>query len=348
MSMLKVAIVGSTGYTGVELLRILIKHPEIEIVALTSERFAGQKISDIFPSLESHLGLKCQKLDVKEISKMADLVFLALPHTMSMTAAPYFIESGVKVVDLSADYRLKESQIYQKWYKKEHTSKNLLESSVYGLPELYREQIKEADLIANPGCYPTSIILALAPLLKKEIVELGDIIIDSKSGISGAGRKTALDFHFPECNENIKAYGLGTHRHIPEIEQELSELAQGKVIISFVPHLIPTTRGILSTIYAKLCERINSKELIDIYKDFYKDDCFVKICDEGKMPNTKDVLTTNYCSLGLAVNEKANRVIVVSAIDNLVKGASGQAVQNMNIMCGFEEAMGLDYPAVFP
>ena len=346
--MLKVAIVGASGYTGVELLRILHCHPEAAVTCVTSERSAGKKVSDIFPGLLGRCDLLLENLEPVRVAGKADFIFTALPHKAAMEVVPTFLEMGKQVVDLSADYRLQDAREYEKWYEP-HMSPALLKKAVYGLPELKRARIAGADLVANPGCYPTSVILGLAPLLKKKLIDPASIIADSKSGVTGAGRSAKVDNLYCEVNEGFKAYGVGgVHRHIPEIEQELSHLAGKKLVITFTPHLVPMDRGILSTIYAVPGAPVTTAELLKLYNYFYKGEPFVRILPEGNFPSTAFVRGSNFCDIGLSVDSRSGRVIVVSAIDNLVKGASGQAVQNMNIMCGFPETIGLEELPLFP
>ena len=347
---LQVAIVGSSGYTGGELMRILLGHPKVTVTAITSERSAGQPITAIFPHLASLTRLICEPLDPAVIAKKADLVFLALPHVTAQDAANKFRELGTKVIDLSADYRLADPAVYALWYEHSHQYPELLKQAVYGLPELRREQIKKASLIANPGCYPTSAILGLAPLIKQGmgIADLASIIIDSKSGVSGAGRSPALAYHYPEANEGLMAYKIGTHRHTPEIEQELSALAGHPMTVSFTPHLIPMNRGILTTIYARLTENTDTTTLHARYLDFYKHEPFVRVLPAGQLPNVRNVRGSNFCDIGVTADPRTGRAVVVSVIDNLVKGAAGQAVQNMNLMMAFEETTGLTSAGLFP
>jgi N-acetyl-gamma-glutamyl-phosphate reductase len=346
--MLKVAIVGASGYTGVELLRILHCHPEAAVTCVTSERSAGKKVSDIFPGLLGRCDLLLENLEPVRVAGKADFIFTALPHKAAMEVVPTFLEMGKQVVDLSADYRLQDAREYEKWYEP-HMSPALLKKAVYGLPELKRARIAGADLVANPGCYPTSVILGVAPLLKKKLIDPASIIADSKSGVTGAGRSAKVDNLYCEVNEGFKAYGVGgVHRHIPEIEQELSHLAGKKLVITFTPHLVPMDRGILSTIYAVPGAPVTTAELLKLYNDFYKGEPFVRVLSEGSFPSTAFVRGSNFCDIGLSVDSRSGRIIVVSAIDNLVKGASGQAVQNMNIMCGFPETMGLEGLPLFP
>lgn len=346
--MLKVAIVGASGYTGVELLRILHCHPEVAITCVTSEQSAGKAISEVFPTLRSRYNLVLENLEPVRIADRADFIFTALPHKAAMEVVPTFLKLGKRVVDLSADYRLRDAKEYEAWYEP-HMNPALLEQSVYGLPELRREKITGADLVANPGCYPTSVILGLAPILKKKLIDPATIIADSKSGVSGAGRSSKVDNLYCEVNEGFKAYGVGgAHRHIPEIEQELSLLAGKQLKITFTPHLVPMDRGILSTIYATPTSAVSSAELLELYRAYYQGEAFVRILPEGSFPSTSHVRGSNFCDIGLAVDNRTGRIVVVSAIDNLIKGASGQAVQNMNIMNGFPENLGLESLALFP
>jgi N-acetyl-gamma-glutamyl-phosphate reductase len=345
--MVKAAIFGASGYTGQELTRILSGHPEVKLVAVTSRRFAGQPVSEVFPSLQGLTSLKYQNTTPAQISNICDVVFLALPHGVSMNIAPEFIGKGKKVIDLSADYRLRDIKTYETWYGK-HSSAKLIKDAVYGIPELYRQKIKETKFIANPGCYPTSIILGLAPVLKKKLIGVSTIIADSASGVSGAGREPLTGSLFCEVDGGFKAYKVGKHRHLPEIEQELNALAGKKFAISFTPHLLPVKRGILSTIYAKLKKNISLAELHALYCEFYSYEKFVRICPAGIYPNISSVCGSNYCDIGLAVDARTKKVIIIAAIDNLIKGAAGQAVQNMNIICGFKEDTGLQASPLYP
>jgi N-acetyl-gamma-glutamyl-phosphate reductase len=343
----RAGVIGATGYTGVELLRLLVQHPEVEVTALTSQKYAGVPIDQAFPSLMKHLQLKCEELDFDQISKKTDLVFTAVPHKTAMETVPLFYQRGKRVVDLSADFRFKDPAVYERWYQK-HTSVNLLSESVYGLPELHREEIKNAKIVGNPGCYPTGALIGLIPLIKNGMISYENIVIDAKSGVSGAGRDVVLGSLFCEVNEGVKAYKIFDHRHLPEIEQELSQMAQKKIALTFVPHLIPMDRGILTTIYIKVNKRMKTEEVLSTFQEYYRREPFIRIYPKEKIPNTKDVRGSNYCDIGITVNESDGRGVVVTAIDNLVKGASGQAVQNMNIMLGYPETMGLDVLPLFP
>jgi len=344
---MRVGIIGATGYTGVELLRLLLHHPEVEVTALTSQKYAGVPIGEVFPSLMKHLPLKCEELAVEPISKKTDFIFTAVPHKTAMETVPLFYRLGKKVVDLSADFRFKDAGVYEKWYQK-HTSADLLPESVYGLPELHREAIRKAKLVGNPGCYPTGALIGIIPLVKKGMASLDSIVIDSKSGVSGAGRDVVLESLFCEVNEGVKAYKIFEHRHLPEIEQELSEIVQKKVAVTFVPHLIPMDRGILTTLYLSLTKKLKTEEVLNIFQEHYQKEPFIRIYPKGKLPNTKDVRGSNYCDIGVKVNEADGRAVIVTAIDNLVKGASGEAVQNMNIMLGYPETMGLEVLPLSP
>ncbi len=344
---LRIAIVGSSGYTGGELYRILLHHPKAAITAVTSEKSAGKPIASIFPHLRGLTELLCEPLDPETIAKKADFIFLALPHVTAQEAGYRFHKLGRKVVDLSADYRLADPSVYEKWYEHKHQYPELLKTAVYGLPELHREKIRKSDLVANPGCYPTSAILGLAPLISNGLVDQATLIIDSKSGVSGAGRSPALAYHYPEANEGLMAYKIGSHRHTPEIEQELSLLSGKPVTVSFTPHLIPMNRGILTTIYAG-CGGRSAAEIHSSYQRFYDGHPFVRLLPLGEFPNVRNVRGSNFCDIGVYVDSRTSRIVVVSAIDNLVKGASGQAVQNMNLMVGLDETDGLKFAGLFP
>jgi N-acetyl-gamma-glutamyl-phosphate reductase len=334
---IRVGIVGATGYTGVELLRLLLHHPQVEVTALTSQKYAGVPIDQVFPSLMKGLDLKCEELSVEQISKKTEFVFTAVPHKMAMEIVPSFYRVGKKVVDLSADFRFTDAATYEKWYQK-HTAVDLLSESVYGLPELHREKIRNAKIVGNPGCYPTGALIGLIPLVKKGMI----------SGVTGAGRDVVLESLFCEVNEGVKAYKIFAHRHTPEIDQELSLLARKEIRVTFAPHLIPVDRGILSTLYVRLTKKMKTEELLDVFHDFYQAEPFVRIYSKEKFPNTKNVRGSNYCDIGVKVSESDGRAVIVTAIDNLVKGASGEAVQNMNIMLGYPETMGLDIHPLFP
>ncbi|MBW2689233.1 MAG: N-acetyl-gamma-glutamyl-phosphate reductase [Deltaproteobacteria bacterium] len=343
----RIAVIGASGYTGVELLRLLSRHPETELVCVTSRQYAGQSVAEVFPSLQGSLDLVFENVDPAGLAGRADLVFTAVPHQTAMGMIPGLLDAGCRVVDLSADFRLYDVSVYEAWYQ-EHSAPELLSEAVYGLPELFREQVPPARLVANPGCYPTSVALALAPLLENSLIDLSTIIVDSKSGASGAGRSAKVDTLYCEVNEGFKAYSLPRHRHTPEIEQTLGTLAGTDVIISFTPHLLPVNRGILSTCYASLSSPLSLEELHNVYLEKYDGEAFVRVLPKGQLPNISQVRGSNYCDIGLAVDDRTGRVIAIAAIDNLVKGAAGQAVQNMNLMLSLPEDTGLLIPPLFP
>ncbi|MCB9748275.1 MAG: N-acetyl-gamma-glutamyl-phosphate reductase [Candidatus Omnitrophica bacterium] len=338
--MKRIGIVGISGYSGMTVLKILFNHPQVRVTYVSANNTQG-KLTDIWPQFQGLTKLTCSKYDIKEALKLTDLVFLAVPHTVAMQITPELLKQGKKVIDLSADYRLNNKQDYKKWYNMEHQDLKNLKKAVYGLPELYREDIKKADLIANPGCYPTAAILSLAPLVSLHAQLINSIIIDAKSGVSGAGRKATLNFSFCELTENFKAYKILNHQHTPEIELYLKKLNKISPIIHFVPHLLPIERGIFETIYIQLKEKISLHKIHAIYKKFYKTEKFVRVLDLNQQPQLKNVAHTNYCDIGLSLDQTKQMLVITSAIDNLVKGAAGQAVQNMNIMLGYPEEEGL-------
>ncbi len=346
MQELNVAILGASGYTGGELIRILVNHPNAKITYVTAEKHAGKKVSEVFPHLKGILDLKLEKLNPANLPEDIDVVFAALPHGTSAEVIQEINKRNIKIIDLGADFRLNEGN-YSQWYG-DHPCTDLLKVAVYGISELNRDQIAETSLIANPGCYPTSSILPLAPLLKENIVDESSIIIDSKSGVSGAGRSPSLDLHFCEVSEGFKAYKVAEHRHSPEIEQHLSEFSNKDVNIIFTPHLIPIDRGILSTIYVKTNKAYETSELIGKLKYYYKGCHFVRIYDEGKFPNISFIRGSNYCDIGIKSIPEKKSAVIVSVIDNLVKGAAGQAVQNMNIMLDLPETTGLNLNPLYP
>jgi N-acetyl-gamma-glutamyl-phosphate reductase len=345
--MLKVGIYGASGYTGQELLRLLLRHRQFEIVAVTSRRYSGIPVSDIYPVFVGLTDLAFINASPEDIAALADVIFLALPHGVSMDMVPIFLRAGKKVVDLSADFRLHDVSVYEQWYSR-HTTPDFIKESVYGIPELYRDAIAAARLVANPGCYPTSVILGLAPLLKADWIDDTSIIVDAKSGVSGAGREPQVGTLFCEVDEGFKAYKVGKHRHTPEMEQEISILAGHDVRISFTPHLLPISRGILSTIYATLRKDVTDMDIVDLYREFYEGKKFVRIYKAGTFPDISSVRGSNYCDIGLTIDRRTKRVIAICTIDNLIKGASGQAIQNMNLMCGISEDTGLNMVSLFP
>ena len=340
------AVLGATGYAGVELLRILIRHPRVQVTTITSQQYAGKRVSDIYPSLTGQCDLILEEIRIDRIASRSDLTFAALPHETSMEAVAALMERGMRVIDLSADFRLHDPKTYLRWYGV-HKAPHLLRDAVYGLTEIRRKEIGKARLVANPGCYPTGAVLGLAPLFAEKMVQ-GTVLIDAKSGVTGAGRSSAVDLSFSEVNENFKAYNVGVHRHIPEIEQELSQIAKRPVLVFFAPHLVPMSRGILSTMYVELKKILDGERLAKIYKDFYRGDPFIRILSAGSFPQTKEVRGSNDCAIGFRYDSRVKRLVVITAIDNLVKGAAGQAVQNMNLMYGWPETEGLRGTALIP
>ncbi|MDR2550209.1 MAG: N-acetyl-gamma-glutamyl-phosphate reductase [Desulfobulbus sp.] len=346
--MMRVGIVGASGYTGVELARILAGHPDVHLTVATSRQYAGMPLAEVFPNLRKRVDVLCENLPAEELADRADFFFTAVPHKTAMDIVPKLLDAGKKVVDLSADFRIRDASVYEAWYQ-EHSCPHLLGEAVYGLSELYRARVKVARLTANPGCYPTSVILALAPLLGAGMIDPATLIVDSKSGTSGAGRAASVGSLFCEVTDGFRPYKVGgSHRHIPEIEQELSLAASQPVTVSFTPHLLPISRGILSTIYASLTETGKTADLHALYEQTYRDEPFVRVLPAGTLPATQHVRGSNCCDLALSKDVRTGRLIVMSAIDNIVKGASGQAVQNMNLMSGFSETAGLMGAPFFP
>ncbi len=352
----KVGLIGASGYTGSELARLLAAHPGADLVAATaSGERVGMRLSELFPGLRGVCDIELELLNLPSLADRCEVVILALGHGKALEIAPELLKLGVKVIDLGADFRLRDAETYAQWYKLPHTAPDALKEAVYGLPELHREQIKTARLVANPGCYPTSAILALAPLIKADAIKAHSIIVDAASGVSGAGRAAfGVGTHFPEIFGDFKAYNVASHRHTPEIEQGLSDAASDPsdaeklALITFTAHLLPIARGILSTCYAAPLQTATTEEIHQILADFYQNEPFVRVLPLGEFPQIKGVVGSNFCDLGIKVDARTGRVIVISAIDNLLKGASGQAVQNLNLMCGFEETTGLQSAAIFP
>lgn len=346
--LIKAGIVGVSGYSGIELFHILSAHPDVKITALSSRTHNGEQLGKIYPHLAFDHNMTCKDYSPEELADICDVVFTAVPHGgPAMDYALPIKKAGKKMIDLSADFRIKDKEVYEKWYQTKHKNSDILNEAIYGLPEIYKEDIKKAWLVANPGCYTTAAILSLIPLLKEGLIDTSTIIIDAKSGVSGAGRKPKKTFHFPEIAESFQAYSIEGHRHIPEIEQELSFISKSPITITFIPHLIPIIRGILSVSYAKLNKKVSKGSLLDIYNQHYHNQPFVRIIGDH-LPNTKHVAGTNYIDITASVDERNNRVIIISAIDNLIKGASGQAVQNMNLMFGLKEDTGLKIRPMFP
>ena len=347
--MVRVGVIGASGYAGAELVRYLLMHPGVEITYLASESLVGKPLSAAFPSfLGQHLPL-CEDFDARTAADRADIIFQTKKNGVGMSVAPEILGLGKRMIDVPADFRLKDPALYKQYYKADHTAPGLLAEAVYGVPEFHASEIASARIVANPGCYATSAILALAPLVTDGMADPGSIIIDSKSGVSGAGRSKADTASiFTEINEGFRAYKVAAHAHTPEIEQELSVLAGKPVTLSFTPHLIPMNRGILTTAYANLSRTLSTDELVERYKRFYEGKPFVVVLDAGEQPNTKNVFGTNFCHIAAVSDRRTGRAIITSAIDNMGKGAAGQAVQNMNLMCGYDESTGLMSPAVFP
>jgi len=342
--LIRASILGATGYAGIELVRLLYVHPEVKLVHLVSQSFADQPISSVYPNFKGIFEKTCSRLDIDQIAEESDIIFASLPHGASDKVIPLLYEKGKKIIDLSGDFRYKSVEIYEKWYGSSHARPDLLKVSAYGLPELNRQEIIKTRLIGNPGCYPTSALLALAPLVADDAIQPDTIIIDSKSGTTGAGREPSSVLHFSEVDENIKAYKIATHRHTSEIEQQLGIIARHDVTVSFTPHLLPVKRGILSTIYANLKKHLSFRDVFDIYSNYYSSEPFIVLHEEGSLPEIKHVNGSNMCHIGFVVDKRTNRIIIVSAIDNLIKGAGGQAVQNMNILFGLDETTGLKNP----
>jgi N-acetyl-gamma-glutamyl-phosphate reductase len=336
--MIKAGVIGATGYTGEELVEVLLKNPEVEITSLSALVEKEAKFSDLYPKFGKKISLLCKNLDVEEVSSGSDVVFLALPHTVSMKIAPRFLEKGKKVIDLSADYRL-PAAVYEKWYDTKHTDAGNLRDAVYGLPELNRDKIKSANIVANPGCFPTGVILGLLPIIRMVTDAKLTVIVDAKSGATGAGRKALLSLSFGEVDENFKCYKANEHQHMPEMEHVLSDAAGSDVRINFIPHLLPVRRGILSTIYIQHKGLPGAADIHKMYADRFENEPFLRIRPLGNMPEIQDVAGTNFCDVGIKV--AGDMLIIVAVIDNLLKGASGQAVQNMNIMYGLDERTGL-------
>lgn len=345
--MVKVSIIGATGYAGAELLSILIRHPQAQIAHITSESHTGKKISELYPQLRNLCDMTLESLqDLEAIGKDSDFIFIALPHGHAMDAGLKLDKLPVRIIDLGADYRFSDTTVYEEWYKLPHKHKDA--NRVYGLAEIYREDIKDAKIIGNAGCFTTASILALAPLVKHHLVDTNSIIVDAASGVSGAGRGLKLGNHFPELYDNFKAYNVAHHRHTPEIEQALEDIGGEKTIINFTPHLVPMSRGILATCYATIRENVSDDMVDAVFQKMYGGEKFIRLLGRDGYPETKFVRGSNYCDIAWHIDERTRRVIILSAIDNLVKGAAGQAVQNFNIAAGFDESVGLDAVPMYP
>jgi N-acetyl-gamma-glutamyl-phosphate reductase len=348
---LRVGVAGGSGYMGAELLRLLLIHPEVEIVAVTSERLAGEPLQSLYPHLLGVRDLAFQPLDPERLAREAECVFLALPHMESQRVVPVLRRRGRKVVDLSADYRLRDAGAYATWYRASHADRPGLAEAVYGLPELHRKAIASAALVANPGCYPVGAVLAVAPLLKAGLATGEGIVVDGKSGLTGAGaqgRKVDPIYLYTEANENVRAYQVAAHRHTPEMEQELSEVAGRPVTVGFTPHLVPLNRGLFTTASVPLARAATTADLLDCHREFYAGEPFVRVLPEGTLPATRAVLGSNYCDVAVVADARARRAVCLSAIDNLGKGGSANGVQNLNLMFGWDERLGLDAPPVYP
>ncbi len=342
--MVKVGIVGGTGYTGVELLRILVLHPEVELSVITSRSEAGTPVAELFPNLRGKLELDFSVPDMSRLVK-CDLVFFATPNGTAMKMVPELLENGVRVIDLAADFRLQDPEVWGQWYGMDHACPELLDEAVYGLPEINRDAVVKARLVANPGCYPTAVTLGYLPLISEGLLDIEHLIADTKSGVSGAGRKAAVPSLMGECGESFKAYAVPGHRHLPEISQTLSQMAQKRVGLTFVPHLVPMIRGIHATLYGRIK---GDADLQGLYEQYYTDESFVDVLPAGNHPETRSVRGVNHCRLAVHRPQQSDTVVVLSVIDNLVKGAAGQAVQNMNLMFGLDESLGLDSIALLP
>lgn len=342
--MINISVIGSTGYAGIELVRLLSAHPKANIVHLVSHSHVGESIADLYPNFRGICDKICSPLDIETVAQDSDIVFTSLPHGTSDTIVHFLHSQGVKIIDLSADYRYRDVAVYEKWYNRVHENPQLIDKSVYGLPEVYRTDIQNADIVGNPGCYSTCSILGLAPLVASHIVDPASIIIDAKSGATGAGKSLSQGLHFCELDGTMRAYKIATHRHTSEIEEVLGLFGQQEIRLSFTPHLMPTKRGILCTMYADLNNSFTFNYIYDMYREFYAGESFIQIYNEGKLPEPKAVNGSNDCHIGFVIDERLNRIVVVAAIDNLIKGASGQAIQNMNIMFGLEDTTGLKDP----
>jgi N-acetyl-gamma-glutamyl-phosphate reductase len=348
---LRVAVAGASGYMGAELLRLLSVHPKVQLTAVTSERLAGERLDKVFPHFRSLSSLTFQEVDAERLAAEADVVFLALPHMESQRAVPVLRRQGRKVVDLSADYRLRDASLYTTWYKAPHIDPAGLAEAVYGLPELHRKAIAQASLVASPGCYPMGAILATAPLMKSGVGAREGIVVDGKSGVTGAGaqgRKIDPMYLYTEANENVQAYGIATHRHTPEMEQELSALAGGPVVLGFTPHLIPLNRGLLTTASVPLTRSVTTADLQALYAEFYAGEPFVRVLPEGERPTTRHIVGSNFCDVTVVVDSRTRRAVCVSSLDNRGKGGSANGIQSLNIMMGWDERTGLDAPPVYP
>jgi N-acetyl-gamma-glutamyl-phosphate reductase len=344
---IKVSVIGASGYGGAEAVRLLATHPQVEIVHVTAESQQGQIMSGLYPNLRNFVDQTMIAVDPERIGRDSDVTFVSLPSGKAMALAPTLLQQGSKVIDIAADFRLRDAALYPMWYKVTHTAPEYLTEAVYGLPELHREALKQTRLVANPGCYPAASILALLPLLRAGVVQPTGIVIDAKSGVSGAGRGGGGGFGFSETNEDVRAYSVTGHNHIAEIEQELSGVARATVRVNFTPHLIPMTRGILATAYAPLTRQLSEAEAVALYQETYRNEPFIRVLHDT-LPRTKATLGSNYCDVAVKIDPRTSMAIAIAAIDNLGRGAAGQAVQNMNLMCGLPETTALQFPGLFP
>jgi len=345
MNIINVSVIGATGYAGAELVRMLLSHSKVNIKYLASKSYAGQNFCDVYPNIKN-IDIKLCGLDTEKIAKASDIVFCALPHGISAKISAELLSFGTKVIDLSGDLRYDDADVYEKWYGTSHTNPDVMKQAIFGLTEIYKDEIMHADVVANPGCYTTCSILSLYPLLKEDLIKSSGIIIDAKSGTTGAGRGAKTPLLFSEIDENVKAYGLTNHRHTSEIEQELSKAAGQDIILSFTPHLIPMKRGILSTIYADIKDGISDEDILNAYAKYYFDSPFINFSGTS-LPETKHVTGSNRLDIGYKIDPRLGRVIIISALDNIIKGAGGQAIQNMNVMFGLDEAEGLEINGLY-
>lgn len=346
--MKNVAIIGGTGYGAIELIRLLHNHEHMQLKKIISHSQDGEQIAKVYPHLTDFVDDPMEALDISQLTEEVDIIFFATPAGISKELIPQLEGSSVQCIDLSGDFRLRSRDSYQTWYKGEAAPQETLDKAVYGLPELFKEQIKHATILSNPGCFPTSSILGLIPVVENKLINYQSIVIDGKTGVSGAGRKQSIMTHFSETNESVKPYNIGQHKHIPEIEQYLSELIDDTVTTTFTTHLIPMTRGLICTIYGQLTSDVSTEEVIELYQNYYESHPFVRIRKEGEFPTTREVYGSNFCDIGIHVDKRSNQIIIASSIDNLVKGASGQAIQNANLMNGWEEKHGLDTIPMYP
>jgi len=348
----RVGIVGGTGYAGGELMRIISQHPGAQVVYAASRNQAGQAVAATHPGLAGIVDLEYEPIDTAAMAARCDVVFLAVPHGASMSLAAELVAQGVKVVDIGTDFRFRDPAEYRRWYGRDHQQTELLQEAVYGLPELHREAIKAARLVANPGCYPTSVLLGIAPFVHGGVIDTAAVVVAAMSGVSGAGSTPGPMYHYPEATENVRAYGVPGHRHTGEMEQGIRHLLAarggGEVMVSFVPHLVPMSRGILATLNLRLTQALTTQDALHLLREYYRGEPFVRVVGEDRLPQTKAVLGSNFCDVTARVDERSGRLIVLSAIDNLVKGAAGQAVQNMNLMFGLDETLGLQAPGLYP